>query len=205
MAQVIVFGATGKTGQHVCHLALEQGHEVTAFTRSASKIDSRDSKLRLAQGDVMNAESVAASMAGHDAAIVALGSRGLGDKTTLTAGTRNVIEGMTRHQVGRLVILSAAGVGESWKQTPWLARIIFLTMLRNIYADHRGQEEAVKASPLDWTIVRAAILKDAPASGRYTPGNTGRVGHISRADVAEFLVKQLDDETYRKQAISVTS
>ena len=203
--KVIVFGATGKTGQHVCGQALERGHEVTAFTRSANRVDRRDSNLRVAQGDVTDAASVAAAVANHDAAIIVLGSNGLRDKTTLAVGTRNVVDGMTRHNVGRLVVLSAAGVGESWGQTSWLARILFRTLLRNIYSDHVAQEAVVRESSLDWTIVRAAILKDTPASGDYTPGNAGKVTQISRADLADFLTRQVNDEAYRKQAISVTS
>ncbi len=203
--KVIVFGATGKTGIHVCREALEQGHEVTAFTRSAGKIEGQVTDLQVAQGDVTDAESVAASVAGHDVAIVALGSNGLRDRTTLSAGTRNVVNGMMKHGVGRLVVLSAAGVGESWKQTPWLAKIMFRTLLRNIYADHVAQESAVMESSLDWTIVRAAILKDGSATGDYTASNEGKVGHINRADVARFMVQQLDDAAYSRQAISVTS
>ena len=203
--RVIVFGATGKTGQHVCRQALEQGHLVTAFTRSVNKIDHRDSNLRVAQGDVMDAESVTVSIANHDAAIIALGSNGLRDKSTLAVGTKNVVDGMTQHHVGRLVVLSAAGVGESWGQISWPARIVFKTMLRNIYSDHTAQEAVVRESLLDWTIVRAAILKDEPASGNYTPGNTAKVAHISRADLADFLVRQVSDAAYSKQAISVTS
>ena len=201
---VIVFGATGKTGQHVCQRALELGHEVTAFTRSVNKISS-ESMLSVAQGDVTDAESVATAVANHDAAIIALGSNGLRDKTTLTFGTGNVVDGMTRHNVERLVILSAAGVGESWEQIPLMARILFKTMLRNIFADHTAQEAIVAGSTLDRTIVRAAILKDGPATGEYTPNNTGRVDHIGREDLADFLAKQITDGTYRKQAISVTS
>ncbi|MYC06703.1 MAG: SDR family oxidoreductase [Chloroflexi bacterium] len=203
--KVVVFGATGKTGQHVCQKALAEGHSVTAFTRSASKIDGGSPNLRAAQGDVNDPEAVAAAIANQDAAIVALGSNGLGDKTTLTAGTRNVVEGMTRHNVRRIVVLSAAGVGESWRQTPLLARIMFKTMLRNIYSDHQAQEALVEQSSLDWTIVRAAILKDDPESGNYTASNTGKVKNISRADLADFLVKQVNDSAYREQAISITS
>ena len=203
--KVIVFGATGKTGQHVCQRALDQGHAITAFTRSTSKIDRHDMNFSIAQGDVMNAESVISSLTSHDAAIVVLGSNSLRDKTTLTLGTRNVVDGMTQHNMARLVVLSAAGVGDSWKQTPLLARIVFKTMLRNIYADHQSQEAVVTDSSLDWTIVRAAILKDEPASSSYTASNTAKVRHINREDVAQFLVTQLNDETYRKQAISITA
>lgn len=210
--KIIVFGATGKTGQHVWRQALEQGHDVTAFARSVDKINRGDSSVRVVQGDVTDAESVASAVAGHDAAIVALGSNGLRDKATLTAGTRNVVDGMTQYHVGRLVVVSAAGVGESWGQVSWFARLLYRTLLRNIYADHEAQEAVVRASTLDWTIVRAAILKDEPASGDYSVNNMptnrsiwGQVGHISRADLADFLVGQVNDEAWRKQAISVTS
>ena len=203
--KIVVFGATGKTGQHVCRRALEEGHKVTAFTRSVNKIDGDIPGLRAAQGDVHDAESVGAAIANQDAAIVALGSNGLGDKTTLAAGTRNVVDGMTRHNVRRIVVLSAAGVGESWRQTPLLARIMFKTLLRNIYADHVAQEALVEQSSLDWTIVRAAILKDNPPTGKYTARNSGKVKHISRADLADFLVKQVSDSAYPEQAISITS
>ena len=203
--KLIIFGATGKTGQHIWRQALDQGHDVTAFARSIDKIDSGDSSVRVVQGDITDAGSVASAVAGHDAGIVALGSNGLRDKATLTTGTRNVVDGMTRHHVGRLVVVSAAGVGESWGQITWFPRLMFRTLLRNIYADHEAQEAVVRASALDWTIVRAAILKDEPASGECTASNTGSVGHVNRADLADFLVRQVNDEAWSKQAVSVTS
>lgn len=103
------------------------------------------------------------------------------------------------------MVLSAAGVGDSWRQISLLARVMFRTMLRNIYADHAAREAIVRESRLNWTLVRAAVLKDGPASGRYTVGNEGRVNHINRADVADFLVRQVDSPSYQKQAVSVTS
>ncbi len=202
--KLIVFGATGKTGRHVLASALEQGHDVTAFTRSPQKI-SGETGVRVAEGDVGDANAVAEAVAGREAAIVALGSNGLRDRTTLSSGTRAVVEGMTAHGGGRLVVLSAAGVGESWGQAPLLSRVMFRTLLRNIHADHAAQEAIVRASSLDWTIVRAAILSDAPASGSVTAANTGTVGRIGRADLAEFLVREASEGAYAGQAISVTS
>lgn len=202
---MIVFGATGKTGQYVWRQALEHGHEVTVFVRSPAKIESVDSNLHIVQGDVFDADSVVKAVANHDAAIVCLGSISLRDKTTLTTGTKNVIDGMVRHNIKRLVILSAAGVAESWGQIGWPSRILFKTMLRNCFADHHTQEALVKESPLDWTIVRAAVLKDKEATGDYSASNRVKVGQINRADVADFLVKQVTDTTYSQQAISITS
>ena len=202
--KLIVFGATGKTGQHVWQNALDRGHDVTAFARSPHKIE-RAAGLRVAQGDVMDATSVADAVDGHDAVIVALGSKNLRDRTTLATGTRNVVDGMTRHAVERLVVLSAAGVRESWGQVPLLARVLFRTLLRNIHADHAAQEALARASSIDWTIVRAAILHDGPASNNVTATNTGKMGRIARADLAAFLVKEARDGAYSRQAIAVTS
>ena len=202
--RLIVFGATGRTGRCVLRSAMEHGHEVTAFTRSPDKIEA-GSGLRLARGDVTDVDAVAAAIAGHDAVIVALGSNGLRDRTTLTSGTRAVMESMARHGVERVVVLSAAGVGHSRSQIPLLSRVMFKTLLRNIHADHTAQEAAVRATGLDWTIVRAAILTDDPPCGDVTATNTGKITRIGRADLGGFLVREATDGTYSRQAISVTS
>ena len=106
---------------------------------------------------------------------------------------------MTRHAVERLVILSAAGVGESWRQVPLLARVLF-TLLRNIHADHTAQ--AVR-----WTGPSSApaILTDDPASGNVTATNTGKMGRIGRADLSDFLLQEALAGAYSRQAIAVTS
>ena len=202
---VIVFGATGKTGQHVLRAALAQGHEVTAFGRSVNRININDPALQTHKGDALDADSVTGAVAGHDAVIVCLGSTGLRDKTTLAVGTAAVIDAMATHDVQRLVVMSAAGVGDSWQQIPRSSRLLFRTMLRNVFADHEAQEAIVEQSPLDWTVVRAAVLKDDPATGHYTATNTGPNTRITRADIAAALVDQLTDSTHSRAAISVTN
>ena len=201
--RVIVFGATGKTGRHVCRAALSDGHQVTAFGRSIERLD--ESGLELYKGDVLDADSVGRAVAGHDAAIVCLGSTGLRDTTTLSAGTRTVVDAMVDQDVKRLVVMSAAGVHNSWRQIPWTSRLLFRTLLRNLLTDHEAQEAIVEQSPLDWTIVRAAVLKDEPATGTCTATNSGPITHINREDVAAFLVDQLGDAMYSRQSISVTN
>lgn len=203
--RLVLFGATGRTGRIVRQLALERGHEVTCFVRSPNKIECRSSRLRIIQGDVTDTDAVADAVADHEASIITLGSNGLRDNSTLCVGTKNAVDGMARQGVGRLVVLSAAGVGKSWKQIPLLSRLLFRTLLRNIYSDHEAQEERVSKSSLDWTIVRAGILNDEPASGNVIASNTAKIGKISRADLAEFLVEQVMDGTYSRQVISVSS
>lgn len=202
---VIVFGATGKTGQHVVRTALDAGHHVTAFGRSVERLGINDPALVVHKGDVFDSGAVHAAVEGHDAAIVCLGSTSLRDKTTLSAGTKSVVDALVAHDVQRLVVMSAAGVGESWQQIPWTSRLLFRTLLRNVFADHQAQEAIVEASPLDWTTVRAAVLKDDPGQGEYTITNSGPITRINRADAARALVDQLADTANRRQPISVTN
>ena len=202
--RVIVFGATGKTGRHVSRLALDRGHEVTAFGRSADRLDPAPG-LSVFKGDVLEPGSVDAAVEGHDGAVVCLGSTGLRDNTTLTVGTANIVAAVDGHGVGRLVVLSAAGVGDSWAQIPWSSRLLFKTMLRNILADHRAQEAVVEQSGADWTIVRSAVLTDKPATGAVTATKTGPTKRISRIDLAGYLIDQITDRSLPRQVISVTT
>ena len=204
MMKVIVFGATGRTGRLVCQQALKAGHEVTAFGRSAEKLAAIDPSIAPSQGDVMQPEAVTKGIAGKDAAIVCLGSNNLKDTTTLTTGTGNVIEGMNARGAKRLVVLSAAGVSESWQQISWLSKLLFKTLLRNIFADHHAQEALVEQSQLNWTIVRAAVLSNKSATGQCTASNSAPIKGITRADLAQFLVAQVADKTHSKGKISVT-
>ena len=199
---VIVFGATGKTGRHVLNHALDAGHNVTAFTRSPAAIDDR--RISVAVGDVLDPASVRQSVAEHDAAIVVLGSTGLRDRSTLSVGTKHVVDALSQVNGARLIVLSAAGVGESWSQVPMLSKVVFKTMLRNIYADHIAQEALVRDSALDWIIVRAAVLNDSPGRGSCDSGDDIRATKISRDDVAKFMVEQLSDDAHLQQAVTIS-
>lgn len=203
--KVLVIGATGKTGMHVWQKAVDEGHDVSCFVRTASKLASAKGQINIVIGDVLALESVSNAVAGHDAVIVCLGSTGLSDNSTLKVGTQNVIDAMVKHNVNRLIVLSAAGVGDSWRQIGWISRLLFKTMLKNVFNDHIAQEALVNQSPIDWTIVRAAILSDKPATGEYIASNDSKAAKITRADLAEFLVEQLTDAGYSKRAITVSS
>ncbi|MGI9598584.1 MAG: NAD(P)-dependent oxidoreductase, partial [Acidimicrobiales bacterium] len=128
--RVIIFGATGKTGRLVVRRALDEGHRVTAFGRSVDSLAEDEPEIDIHKGDVFDHDSVAEATTGHDAVIVCLGSTGLRDRDTLSAGTANVVDAMVDRSVERLIVLSAAGVGESWRQIPRSSRLAFRTILR---------------------------------------------------------------------------
>jgi len=202
--QVVVIGATGKTGELAWRRAAAAGHEITVFGRS---VDRRycDEPVSKVQGDVLDKTAVSRAVSGQDAVLVCLGPVGTKDRTTLSEGARNIVAAMRDHGVERVVFISAAGVGESWKQIPWYSRILFRTMLRTILQEHSREEEIFAGSGLDWTAVRAAVLTGRPETGRVVASNSGRSRTIPRTDLAGFLVARLSLGDYSGEAISVTA
>ncbi|MEP3276230.1 MAG: SDR family oxidoreductase [Stappiaceae bacterium] len=206
--KIIVFGATGTLGRIIVEQALNNGHAVTAFTRTGQFNHANHPALDVVQGDVLDAAAVSYALSGHDAAICALGA---GRKGGLrAAGTRHILAGMKEHGIRRFVCLSSLGVGDSagnlnffWKN------IMFGLLLRPAYADHGIQETIVRNSELDWTIVRPAAFTDGPKTGAYKHGFSGKTQEglqlkISRADAAEFMLAQLNSNMYLHHAPGVS-
>ena len=198
--KLLIVGATGATGLELMEQALEAGHAVTAFARRPAAVQLKHANLRVQQGDILDYSAVESAVRGQDAVLSALGVRRLGKNTTLSDGTRNLIQAMETLLVKRLIVESSIGVGDSRKQLKGLYAWLWLPLLmRNIFADKEAQEALVRASRLDWVIVRPAILTNGPRTGRYKAGAapvTSFARKISRADTAEFMLKQLADDVY---------
>ena len=203
--KVIVFGGTGTIGRLVVAQAVDQDHEVTLLTRNRALVGATDPRVHVVEGDVFDARAIAPVIAGHDAVVVTLGG---GRKGGVRArGTAAVIEAMRVNGVRRLVVLSLIGVGDSREQLNFFwKRLMFGLLLRGAYADHVEQERLTRASGLDWTIVRPGSFTDGPRTGSYRRGfgpQEKTTLKVSRADVAEFVVEQLTDETWLRQAPSL--
>ena len=202
--KVLVLGATGASGLELLEQGLENGHQVTAFARRPHSVPLKHANLRVHKGDVLDYPSVAAAVEGQDAVLSALGVRQLGRNTILSDGTRNVIQAMQKNGVRRLVVESSLGVGDSAGQLGPMNNFFLLpTILKHIFRDKEAQESVVRESGLDWIIVRPAILTNGPRTGRYkagfAPGVRSIKRKISRADTAEFMLKQLTDDKYLRQ------
>jgi len=201
---IIIFGATGPSGRLIVEQALEQGHNVTAFARNPDAVKIHNDKLTVIKGDILDPSAVENAISGKDAVLSALGVRKLGKNTILSEGTKNIIAAMENHGVKRLVCMTSLGVGDSKDQPAWLFRaIIRPLLLRNVFIDKEEQERLVKASKLDWIIVRPAGLTNGPRTGSYKHWvgelKAPITNRISRADVADFMLKQLTDETYLRK------
>lgn len=200
--KVLIFGASGATGREVVKKALECGHAVSAFVRHPDKFEIRHDNLALVVGDVTECELVASAVRGQDVVASALGSgNSLSSHPALIEGIQNIIRAMDQAEVRRLVYLSMLGVGGSSKQLGFVDRCIVLPLLlRSVAADHAAKEDLIKQSALDWVIVRPPRLTNGPCTEKYRSGEDirerGLSASISRADVADFMVKQLADNCY---------
>lgn len=201
--KLLIVGSTGGTGRELVRQALEQGHWVTAFARTPSKLGISHHNLRIAQGDVTNYGSVETAVAGQDAILCALGTKVIRKSTIQSGGTRNIVQAMQKTGVKRLVVETSLDVGDSRGQLGFLfAHVIRATLLRNIFEDKELQERIVRESGLDWIIVRPAMLTDGPRTGNYRAGfsSSDKIARkISRADVADFMLKQATSNEFLRQ------
>lgn len=204
---ITIFGATGTIGRLVVEQALAGGHDVTAFTRDAARVTAEHDRLEVVEGEVTDPAACLPSVKDADAVVVALGAGRKGE--VREAGTRAVIVAMQQAGAGRLVCQSTLGVGSSRPNLNLLWKyVMFGALLRPAYADHVRQERVVEESDLDWTIVRPSAFADqSPGPVRHGFGGSekGLLLKIGRVDVAAFLLAQVEDETYLRRAVSVSS
>jgi uncharacterized protein YbjT (DUF2867 family) len=208
MANILVIGASRGIGLETVKRALEEGHHVRAFARSADQIRLDDPNLERFAGDAMKAADVRQALAGIDAVIQTLGVKTgpemviLGTKL-FSKATRVLVQAMQAEGVERLVALTGFGTGDSRNQGGCLYDLGFNAVLGRVYDDKNVQEHLIRSSDLAWTIARPVILTDRPATFRYRvaldPADW-RPGTIARADVADFLVKQVSSDEYLRKA-----
>jgi len=206
--KLAVFGASGKTGIEIVKQALEQGHAVTAFVRDPFRLSIEDESLTVIVGDAFDPTSVAQAVQGQDAVICALGAGSELKKTTVrTTGTINIISGMQKNNVKRLMAVTAMGVGESWDTLSLVNKFFFATLLKSSRDDHETQEAAVKESGLDWTIIRPSGLTDTPRTGVYEVGENipAAASKIARADIADLILKELEQNALIGKAVTITN
>lgn len=197
--KIVILGSTGGTGRCLVEQALSSGHEVTAFARNPSNVLVHHERLSVLQGDVLDVATVEAAVRGQQAVLSALGVGLAGGKRVLSSGMKNVVATMQKFGVRRLIVESSYGVGDSLQDTSWTMRLVFLSLLRSTYEDKAREDEIIRASNLDWVVVRPAALTNGPRRSQYRAGDHLGLGfgaRISRADVAEFMLRQLSDDTW---------
>jgi putative NADH-flavin reductase len=207
--KLIVFGATRGVGRNFMEQALEAGHDVTAVVREPSKFELKHNNLQVVKGDVMDSASVEQVIKKHEAIISAIGSPASSNEKVRSEGTQNIIRAMEKNGIRRLISVSSLGVGDSKVMLPFLLKYLIVPLfLRKAFADHEIQENYIRQSNLDWTIIRPAGLTNGARTSVYRHGfpvtEKGLKSKISRADVADFMLKQLNDETYIRKTAGVS-
>jgi len=206
--RIIIFGATGGTGQHLVQQALDKNYNVTAFVRNPEKLKTSNDCLSIIQGNVLNQSDVNSAVKGQDAVICSLGMPA-SDKSTLRAdGTKNIIKAMTAHGLNRLICQTSLGYGDSKEVLPWHMKYIIVPfILKNAFNDHQLQESLIEKSKLEWTIIRPGNMTNGKKTSQYKTGfePTAKIKlKVSREDVADFMLSQLEDNQnlYKKVGIS---
>ncbi|SON57161.1 putative sugar epimerase YhfK [Hartmannibacter diazotrophicus] len=207
---VIAFGATGSVGRLAVEKMLADGHAVTAFVRDPAKLRIVHPNLQVVVGNALDPEAVADAVDGHDAVVVTLGAGTSRKSTIRSKGTMTIIQAMQARGVRRLICQSTLGAHESWPNLNFFwKRIMFGLLLRPVFKDHELQESLVRASGLDWTIVRPSAFTDGPATGTYRegfpPAERRLTLTIARSDIAAFLSRQLADRRYLRRAVAISN
>ena len=195
---VIVFGATGKTGACICTELENNNIPYSVFVRKESSKKITDTSIKIITGDVLNAQDVQLAFIDkkYTDVIVALGSKDLKKSNIRSIGTKHIVNAIKDTQPNTPIhIISALGVGNSWDQLKGPAKLMCKVLISNTMKDHNKQEEFVTNNTYPYHIIRPVGLKDGDSTGvhvqneGYLPSNS-----IQRVDVAQFLVQSLLDD-----------
>ena len=211
MTRIVVFGPTGGTGRRLVDQALAEGYEVVAYARDPSKLGFSSERLTVVKGELSDQALIEDAIRGSDAVPSTLGPRARTKDKPISQGTQNILAAMNKLGVSRLIMTSTLSAKDPEDRpdfrTRALVNLVKLTM-HSAYEDVVTAAQLVRASGLDWTILRLAILNNNPRTGKIRVGHvgSGKVGTaISRADIADFMLKQIRDTEYVRQAPAISN
>jgi putative NADH-flavin reductase len=204
--KIAVFGASGRTGRCILEQTQSLGYAVKAFLRNPAAIPTKPPPLAVVQGNALDPAAVERAVAGQDAVLSALGIKPWTREPVLLEGTRNILAAMEKHGVRRFICESSFGVGDSKDDADWFTNSMIGLCMGRLFEQKARQEELIRQSNFEWVIVRPARLTNGPRTGTYRVGEhlrPGLFGSISRADVAEFMLKQLTDDTWLRKTVTI--
>lgn len=206
--KIAVIGASAGVGLHITRLALEKGHEVTALSRRVVPLPDHV-KLKKTQGSATNSDDVKAAVEGAGAVLVALGVKSPFATTLFSDSARMLVRALQETgSFPTLLVLTGFGAGDSWSYNSLPMKILFTLLLKKVYADKGEQERIIAGTYPRWEIVRPGRLTNGAMTGRYRVLDRlvegMKVGAISRADVAHFMVGQAEQPTYLGKYVALT-
>ena len=206
--RILIVGATGALGRDVVEAALQNGHDTGALVRDPARAELPEA-VELVAGDVLDPSSLRTAVEGREAVICALGTQSpRGASTLLQEGTRNLVFAMDHAGVRRLVCVTLLGTDTSRANASFIYRQVILRALAPMLPDKQAQEDVVRSSELDWTLVRPPRFTGGKPGGELrviAEGQPGRVGHVVRADLAGFLLDCATENRHLREAVAVGS
>src|SRR5215469_12642522 len=205
--KLVVFGASGATGQWLVRLAVERGHQVTALMRGGASAVVPEGGVDVVRGDPLDAAFVDRAVTNKDAVVIALGLRYrhghnpfssvVSPPTLLSQSVAHMLAAMKRHGVSRISMVSAAGVGDSRKKVAWPLRVLFrISNIRVDYEDLARAEALLAASGQDWQAVRPTTLTNGASTGTRRVVRYAATMRTAREDVARFMLEQLEQPRF---------
>ena len=207
--EVLIVGATGGTGRQIVSQAIERGHSVTAFVRAPDPLRMFGDRIVVIQGNLLNRSELRRALEGQDAVLSSFGPRvpvSKEDATLLQRFGVALTGAMLQTGIRRVVVESTAFLFKDSIAPPThlIGRLFFPGIVR----DACEMENVFQKSGLDWTIVRPPRLTDKPRSGKYRvlESHLPRFGFtISRADVADFMVKAGENGALIRKVMGVSN
>lgn len=197
--KILLFGATGGTGSQLVTQTLAAGHRLTVFARKPESIVAKSANLSRVQSDIFDADAVCRVMPGHDVVLSAVGPGRRGPTTIYSQGIVNLLDGMQKAGINRLVCTSAIAISPDISlpfPLNWVMRLVVRPLLREGFEDAVQMEQILADSDCDWTVVRAPMLTNGPQTGRYRTAVNRHLHHgvrVSRADLADYMLKLISD------------
>ena len=199
--KLLVIGATRGIGRSLVEQGLAEGHAVTVLVRDPGRLTADHERLNVIKGDIRDTAAVGRAVKDQEAVCITIGIAPTRKPVSVfSEGARNVVAAMTDGQARLLVSVTGIGAGDSKNHGGFFYdRIFNPLLLKTIYEDKDRQEALVRASELEWIIVRPGFLTDGPLTGSYrafTELEGVRAGKISRADVAHFILTEIKARQY---------
>lgn len=207
--KLLIIGASRGIGFELLEQAVSSGHEATALVRNPQSMTLSHANLRVVKGDILDKSSIEEALAGQDAVCVTIGIKVTRKPVSIfSKGTEQVVEAMKNSSCRRLICVTGIGAGDSRGHGGFLYDHLFFPLfLRTIYEDKDRQEKIVRESGLDWVIVRPGFLTNGSRTGKYralTDLKGVKAGKISRADVADFILREATEMKYKGQTPLLT-
>jgi putative NADH-flavin reductase len=209
--RIVLFGASGLTGNEILKQAIDNGHKVTAIVRNPNSIEIKHPNLTIKEGDILKLQSFEEIIKDSDVVIRAVGtgtsfSQARKSTTLYSEGFRNIVTAMRKHRINRFIALLSVGTIPDPNEV-LIHKIMIRPMLKGTYDDMRRAESFLaECEDIDWTGIRPLRLNNKPGTGKYRTAKdvlSPKGVNISRADVAEFMLKQMDSKDYIRGYVTI--